>query len=41
MPKEEVKRHILAIIQPGDLIATLGAGDIVKICDEMVEALKG
>ncbi len=41
VPKEEVKRHILAIIQPGDLIATLGAGDIVKICDEMVEALKG
>ncbi len=41
MPKAQVKAHLLDSIRPGDLVLTLGAGDIIKICDEMVEALKG
>ncbi|MCM8796961.1 MAG: UDP-N-acetylmuramate--L-alanine ligase [Candidatus Omnitrophica bacterium] len=41
MPKEEIVGFILKIIKPHDLVLTLGAGDIVKICDELVERLKG
>jgi len=40
LPKDEIIRHISAVIKPGDLVITLGAGDIVKICDELVERLK-
>ena len=40
LPKEEIVPHILEIIEPGDLVITLGAGDIVKVCDELVEKLK-
>jgi len=40
IPKEDISKHLLNLIKPGDLIVTLGAGDIVKINDEMVEALK-
>ena len=40
LPKEEIVEHILGIIKPGDLVITLGAGDIVKVCDELVERLK-
>jgi UDP-N-acetylmuramate--alanine ligase len=40
LPKEEIVAHILKIIQPQDLIITLGAGDIVKVSDELVEKLK-
>jgi UDP-N-acetylmuramate--alanine ligase len=39
--KEELLPHILKILRPDDLVITLGAGDIVKICDELVEELKG
>ena len=38
--KGEITERILEIIKPGDLIITLGAGDIVKTCDELVERLK-
>jgi UDP-N-acetylmuramate--alanine ligase len=41
LPKEEIAAHILKIIKPHDLLVTLGAGDIVKICDELVEKFKG
>ncbi len=41
LPKEEIATHILKIIKPQDLLVTLGAGDIVKICDELVEKFKG
>jgi UDP-N-acetylmuramate--alanine ligase len=41
MPKEEIASHILGMINPGDLVITLGAGDIVKVNDELVERLKG
>jgi len=40
LPKEEIVAHILGIIKPHDLIITLGAGDIIKTCDELVEELK-
>jgi UDP-N-acetylmuramate--alanine ligase len=40
LPKEEIAAHILKIIKPHDLLVTLGAGDIVKICDELVEKFK-
>ena len=40
LPKEKIVPHILKIIKPHDLIITLGAGDIVKTCDELVEMLK-
>lgn len=40
MPKEELVSHILKIIKPNDLVLTLGAGDIVKTCDELVGELR-
>jgi UDP-N-acetylmuramate--alanine ligase len=40
LPKEEITGHILKIMRRGDLIITLGAGDIVKVCDELVERIK-
>lgn len=38
--KEKITAHLLKIIRPGDLVIFLGAGDIVKICDELAEELK-
>jgi UDP-N-acetylmuramate--alanine ligase len=38
--KEEIVEHVLKIIKPKDLVITLGAGDITKISDELVERLK-
>lgn len=40
LAKEEIPSRILGIIKPDDLVITLGAGDIYKICDELVERLK-
>jgi UDP-N-acetylmuramate--alanine ligase len=40
LPKEDIVTHILESIRPDDLVLTLGAGDIVKTCDELVERLK-
>ncbi|MFA5090142.1 MAG: UDP-N-acetylmuramate--L-alanine ligase [Candidatus Omnitrophota bacterium] len=41
LPKEKIVGHILKIIKPGDLVITLGAGDIVKTCEELAGRLKG
>ncbi|MDD5155562.1 MAG: UDP-N-acetylmuramate--L-alanine ligase [Candidatus Omnitrophica bacterium] len=41
LPKEEISAHILRIMRPQDLVVTLGAGDIVRVCDELVEKIKG
>ena len=38
--KEEVIEHILSMVKPGDLILTLGAGDIGKVSDELVQRIK-
>lgn len=40
LAKEDIVAHVLGIIKPDDLVITLGAGDITKICDELVEKLK-
>lgn len=40
LPKDDLVRQLLRFILPGDLLITLGAGDIVKCCDELVEELK-
>lgn len=40
VPKEKITEHILGILKPGDLIITLGAGDITKISDELAERIK-
>lgn len=40
LPKEEIAQYILKHIRPDDLVLTLGAGDIVKIGDELAEGLK-
>ncbi len=38
--KEDIAEHVLEIIQTGDLAITLGAGDIVKVSDELAKRLK-
>lgn len=38
--KEKIIESILQDISPGDLVITLGAGDITKISDELSQALK-
>lgn len=38
--KEEIAARLLGSMKPGDLVVTMGAGDIVKVNDELVEALK-
>ena len=40
VPKEELVNRVFEIAQPGDLIITLGAGDIVRISDELAEKFK-
>lgn len=40
LAKDQLVESLLKIVQPGDLVITLGAGDIVKICDEFVDELK-
>lgn len=40
LKKEEITEHLLGITQPGDLILTLGAGDIYQIAEDFVCALK-
>lgn len=36
---QEVVAHLLPIVRPGDLVLTMGAGDIWKVADELVVAL--
>jgi UDP-N-acetylmuramate--alanine ligase len=38
--KKEIVDHLLGIVRPGDLVITLGAGDIWQISDELVKRLK-
>lgn len=40
LPKDEILKHALGVISDGDLVITLGAGDIVKVGDELVERIK-
>lgn len=40
LPRGELVSYLLKMIKPGNLIITLGAGDITKISDELAEKLK-
>lgn len=40
LPKDEIIAHVLDIIKPDNVVITLGAGDIAKVCDELVNKLK-
>jgi UDP-N-acetylmuramate--alanine ligase len=39
LAKDEIIDRILKIISPGDLVITLGAGDITRVSDELAEKL--
>ncbi|MBF0485743.1 MAG: UDP-N-acetylmuramate--L-alanine ligase [Candidatus Omnitrophica bacterium] len=39
LPKEKIVDELLSIVQPGDLVLTLGAGDVTHISDELVRRL--
>lgn len=39
LSREKLAGRILEIIKPGDLVITLGAGDIVKVSDELAQKL--
>lgn len=39
VPKTDIIAHIIRSIKPGDLIITLGAGDITRICDGLAKEL--
>jgi len=40
LPKDKITERVLNTLRPGDLVVTLGAGDIIKICDELAQRLK-
>ena len=40
LAKDRIVEHIQGIVKPGDLVITLGAGDIVKVSDELAERIK-
>jgi len=40
LPKEDILAHILSFVSDGDLVITLGAGDIVKVSDALAQGLK-
>ncbi|UCH12777.1 MAG: UDP-N-acetylmuramate--L-alanine ligase [Candidatus Omnitrophota bacterium] len=40
LPKEDICRHLLKIVRSGDLVIIMGAGDINRLADELVEKLK-
>jgi UDP-N-acetylmuramate--alanine ligase len=39
--KEDIARELTRIVQPGDMVITLGAGDIYRAGEELLELLKG
>ena len=41
LKQENIMEHLLKLIKAGDLIITLGAGDIGKLSDELVQRIKG
>jgi len=40
LAKEDILSHILGMIRDGDLVITLGAGDIVRLSDALAQELK-
>lgn len=39
LPKDHIMQRVLDIVQPGDLVLTLGAGDITHISDDLAKGL--
>jgi len=37
--RKEIVNHVLRIVRPGDLVITLGAGDITQVSEELVKRL--
>ena len=35
--RDQVASAVAALLRPGDLCITLGAGDLTKLCDELLE----
>lgn len=40
LPKEQILPHLLEMVRPGDLVLTLGAGDVTQLSDQFVAAWK-
>jgi UDP-N-acetylmuramate--alanine ligase len=40
LAKDDIVKHLLSIIQAGDLVISLGAGDIVRVTDALAAELK-
>jgi UDP-N-acetylmuramate--alanine ligase len=40
LPKDKIVSYIIDILREDDLLITLGAGDIYKVCDELVQQFK-
>jgi len=40
LAKKDIIKHVLGILSDGDLVITLGAGDIVQVSDELAKELK-
>lgn len=40
LKKEEILPHLLKVVKSGDLVLTLGAGDITRLSDDLVRELK-
>ena len=40
LKKEEIVDHLLKMVHPGDLVLTLGAGDITQVSDDLVHRLE-
>ncbi|HQP10406.1 MAG TPA: UDP-N-acetylmuramate--L-alanine ligase [Candidatus Omnitrophota bacterium] len=40
LPKDRIVDYVLDIVKPRDIVITLGAGDITRISDDLLEALK-
>lgn len=41
LPRAQITEYLFTIKQPGDLIIVLGAGDIVKVSDELAARIRG
>ena len=39
-PKDQIIRHLVTELKPGDLVLTLGAGDITKLSDNLVQTME-
>ncbi|MDD2654542.1 MAG: cyanophycin synthetase, partial [Candidatus Omnitrophica bacterium] len=40
LPKDQIVGHLTGIVKPGDMIIFLGAGDIGRLSDELLQRLK-